>query len=81
MSEPPKWITDRQIEIGIRIRQLRIGANLTQDEVIRRTGIPRNTFLRMERAETDSRLSWLLAVADAIGVPLADLVDVPGAPR
>lgn len=56
------------------MRQARLHANLTQDEVVRRSGLPRNTFLRVEAGTTDARLSWLIAIADALDVPLAELV-------
>lgn len=75
---PQPWISDRHREIGDRVRLLRLHADLTQDEVIRRSGLPRNTYLRVEGGATDARLSWLIAIADAIGVPLPHLVgDMP----
>lgn len=76
----PDWIPDRRREIGDRIRHLRLRANLTQDEMVRRTGLDRRTVQRAERGETDARLSWLLLIASAVGVTLAELVDVE-APR
>jgi|GEM_PF-2909775 len=76
---PEQALPDPRQAIGDRIRALRIRAGLTQDEVVRRTGLDRRTVQRIERAETDARLSWLLAVAHAIDVPLAELVDVEAA--
>lgn len=75
MPELPPWIPDRRQEIGDHIRQHREWANLTQGDVITRTGLDRRTVQRIERGETDARLSWLLVIADAIGVPLAQLVE------
>ncbi|WP_435173330.1 helix-turn-helix domain-containing protein [Actinacidiphila sp. bgisy145] len=75
-------IPDERQVIGDRIRHLRLHANLTQDEIVRRTGLDRRTVQRIERAETDARLSWLLAIAAALDVPLAELVaDAPLPPR
>ncbi|SES02955.1 Helix-turn-helix [Streptomyces qinglanensis] len=49
-------------------------ANLTQLDLVDRAGIDRITLQRIEAGTTDARLSWLLRIAGAIGVPLADLV-------
>lgn len=66
---------DRRQQIGDHIRQHREWANLTQGDIIRMTGIDRRTVQRIERGETDSRMSWLLLIADAIGIPLSQLVE------
>lgn len=75
MPELPQWTTDRRQQIGDNIRQHRLWVNLTQDEIARRTGLDRRTVQRVERGETDARLSWLLVIAEAIGVPLTQLVE------
>lgn len=75
MPELPEWVTDQQRAIGDRIREHRLWANLTQDEIVRRTGLDRRTVQRIERGETDARLTWLLLIADAIGLPFAQLVN------
>jgi transcriptional regulator with XRE-family HTH domain len=72
-EQPPDL--DVRREIGDRIRRHRLWANLTQDEIARRTSLDRRTVQRIERGETDARLSWLLRIAGAIGIPLAQLVE------
>lgn len=75
MPELPPWTTDRRRDIGDHVREHRRWANLTQGDIIRMTGIDRRTVQRIERGETDAKLSWLLVIADAIGVPLSQLVE------
>lgn len=79
MPEQPPDLDVRR-EIGDRIRRHRLWANLTQDEIARRTGLDRRTVQRIEAGSTDARLSWLLLIADAIGIPLAQLVEAPRPP-
>lgn len=75
MPDPqPSWITDRQRAIGLQVQRARMKANLTQDDVVDRSGVDRSSLQRVEAGGTDARLSWLLRIAAAIGVPLSDLV-------
>ncbi|PZH18743.1 XRE family transcriptional regulator [Streptomyces sp. NTH33] len=68
------WLRQRRQEIGGRIQDARQGAGLTQDEVVRRTGLARSTVQRIERGDDGYSVDPLLRIARAIGVPLADLV-------
>ncbi|MFE9936297.1 helix-turn-helix domain-containing protein [Streptomyces hirsutus] len=70
----PAWTYDRRRELGDRIRDLRLRANLTQEVFAEMTGIDRRTVQRIERGTSDPPYSSLLLIADAIGVPLSDLV-------
>jgi transcriptional regulator with XRE-family HTH domain len=60
--------------VGDRIRAARLRANLTQQQVGERTGIDRATYNRIEQGHASPLLDSLIRIADAIGVPLADLV-------
>jgi transcriptional regulator with XRE-family HTH domain len=78
--ELPDWIhADRQ-RIGDHIRHLREAAGLTQPQLVARSGIDRRTLQRIERGETDTRLSRLQCLARGLGIPLAQLVEVPRPP-
>lgn len=48
---------------------------------MRRADLDRRTLQRIEYGEVDPHLSRLQVIARAIGVPLHELVQVPGAPR
>lgn len=70
----PDWVYIRRLQLGIRITDLRRTAGLSQDQLADRIGVERRTIQRYERAERDPRYPDLLLLADALGVPLADLV-------
>ncbi|MFD7861890.1 helix-turn-helix domain-containing protein [Streptomyces sp. NPDC059783] len=70
----PDWVPARRRIIGDHIRAARVAAHLTQEEVAGRCGLDRKTVNRIEQAAHSPLLDHLLLIADAIGVPLADLV-------
>ncbi|WP_326659655.1 helix-turn-helix domain-containing protein [Streptomyces sp. NBC_00385] len=70
----PDWVPARRRVIGDRIRAARVAAHLTQEAVAGRSGLDRKTVNRLEQGHTSPLLDHLLLVADAIGVPAADLM-------
>jgi transcriptional regulator with XRE-family HTH domain len=46
-------------------------------ELSRRSGVARNTIAALERGEGNPTVDTLYALADALGVPLASLLDAP----
>ncbi|GGU13454.1 helix-turn-helix domain-containing protein [Streptomyces violascens] len=73
-TPPPDWVLTRRRVVGERIRAARLHASLTQQGVCERTGIDRATYNRIEQGHASPLLDTLFLIADAIGVPLADLV-------
>ncbi|MFG2763166.1 helix-turn-helix domain-containing protein [Streptomyces rubiginosohelvolus] len=77
----PDWVPIRRRAIGVRVRALRKAAGLTQEGLAGRAGLDRKTVNRLELAITSPLLDHLLVIADALGVPLSDLVrEDPPAP-
>ncbi len=70
----PDWVPARQRQIGDRIRALRRAAGLSQAELGERVGRDHKTIHRYETAATAPSLVELLLIADALAVPLAELV-------
>jgi transcriptional regulator with XRE-family HTH domain len=70
----PDWVPARRREIGERIRVARRDAQLSQVQLAERIGRDHKTVHRYETAATPPSLVELLLIADAVGVPLADLV-------
>ncbi|MFB7711566.1 MULTISPECIES: helix-turn-helix domain-containing protein [unclassified Streptomyces] len=70
----PDWVQPRRRAIGDRIRAARIHANLTQEALAERAGIDRKTVNRIEQGANAALIDHLLLIADALGVPLRDLV-------
>ena len=65
--------------IAARIRSLRTRSDLSQEVVAEKAGLPVETISRAENARMVPSLGTLLALAGALGVGLADIVD-PGRP-
>lgn len=70
----PDWVPARRRQIGERIRTTRRAARLSQIQLGERIGRDHKTIHRWETAETPPDLNDLLLLADALDVPLADLV-------
>ena len=64
----------RRRVIGIRIRETRETAGLTQERLAELVDVDRKTINRIEHATSDPPLSLLIGIADALGVPLSALV-------
>lgn len=61
--------------VGRRIQKLRKRAKLSQDELAERVGMHRNHIGLVERGERNASLTALAAIADGLGVSLAQLFD------
>lgn len=70
----PDWVPARRREIGERLRAAREGAGLTQLQLGERIGRDHRTIHRWEYAYRIPTLEDLLLIADALGIPLSDLV-------
>lgn len=74
-SDPlPDWVLARRRAVGDRIRAARADCKVTQEELAAAAGLDRKTINRMEQGTHSPLLDHLLLVADALDIPLADLV-------
>lgn len=71
---PPDWVLTRRRALGARIRAARLAAHLTQQQVAERIEMDRATYNRIENGRSSAMFDSLVRIADAIGVPLSDLV-------
>lgn len=60
-----------------RIKEIRQSQGVSLRMLAEESGIDKSTLCDVETGKTDSRVSTLLAIADALHVPLADLFDAP----
>lgn len=74
---PPDWVLARRKAVGDQIREARIHANLTQERLGERSDLDRQTINRIEQGHASPYLDNLIRIADALDVPLADLVRDP----
>lgn len=63
------------VQIGERLRDLRIRRALTQEELATAAGIGKNTVNRLERDFTEPRPSTLRKLARALDVDPAELIE------
>jgi len=70
----PDWVPTRRQAIGERIRTHRRNRDLSQVQLGERIGRDHKTIHRYEYGTSVPDLDDLLLIADALGVPLADLV-------
>lgn len=70
----PDWVLARRSQLGHRIAALRQDAGLSQDQLAGLAGMDRRSIQRYEAGRRDPRYADLLLIADALNVPLADLV-------
>ncbi|MFF8290409.1 helix-turn-helix domain-containing protein [Streptomyces sp. NPDC016309] len=73
-SSSPDWVVARRRQIGDQIRAARLHANLTQEAVANICQMERPGYNRIEQGHQSATLDTLILIADAIGVPLAELV-------
>jgi transcriptional regulator with XRE-family HTH domain len=64
--------------VGARIRELRIEANLSQEQLAYEADVPLSQIGRIERGENNPTVSTLYVIAEALKVELKHLVDVKG---
>jgi transcriptional regulator with XRE-family HTH domain len=63
--------------IGENVKQLRRRAGLPALELSRRSGVARNTIAALEAGQSNPTVDTLYALANALGVPLSDLLERP----
>ncbi|MGP3636216.1 helix-turn-helix domain-containing protein [Streptomyces sp. 24-1644] len=71
---PDPRLIERRRRVADRIRAARLAADLSQQDIVHRTGLDRSTYQDIERARSSPLLDNLFRIADAIGVPLSELV-------
>ncbi|MGC2407039.1 MAG: helix-turn-helix transcriptional regulator [Candidatus Cybelea sp.] len=58
----------------LRIKEIRSGMGLSQTDLARKTGICNSVLSDAEKGCTSTRLPALVRIADALGVPVDDLL-------
>ena len=61
------------IDLGLRIKALRDGKNLTQEDLANDCNIPKSQITRIEKAKVNPTIKTLLKISNALGVELRDL--------
>lgn len=67
--------SDPRVLIGLKIRKLRLGLKLSQEELAERSGTHRNYVGGVERGERNVALVNIIQIAHALGVRPAILLE------
>ncbi len=73
-APPPDWVLARRRAIGDHIREARLYANLSQEKLADLAGMDRQAINRIELGHQSALVDNLIRIADALDVPLAELV-------
>lgn len=73
-ASPPDWVLNRRRAIGDNIRAARKAKRLSQERLAELAGMDRQAINRIEQGHQSAMVDSLIRIADALGVPLADLV-------
>ncbi|THA78427.1 XRE family transcriptional regulator [Streptomyces sp. A0642] len=71
---PPEWVITHRRLIGTRIRDARALRGLSQERLGELSGVDRQTINRIEQGHVSTRIDTLLRIAEALDVPVAELV-------
>lgn len=73
-SEISQLILKKQLTV-LKIKQIREYKNITQDEMVVKTGIPKRSYVDYENEKQDVSLDRLRKIAIALEVSISDLID------
>ena len=64
-----------QARFGQQVRQLRLAAEMTQEDLAHRCGLFRTYMSRIETGQANPTLTMIQAIADSLAVPIPALFD------
>lgn len=67
--------TGVQVKFGSRVRELRLAAEMTQEDLAHRCGLFRTYMSRIETGRANPTLTMICALADSLQVPVASLFE------
>ena len=70
----PDWVLTRRREIGDNVRAARSAKRLSQEQLAEQVDLDRKTVNRIEQGTHSTLVDHLVLIAQALEVPLADLV-------
>jgi transcriptional regulator with XRE-family HTH domain len=72
--------TTPQQAFGQRVRELRLAAGMTQEDLAERCGLFRTYMSRIETGQANPTLTMIHALADSLELPVLSFFDKPAAP-
>ena len=74
MDYPETTESDFAALVGIRVRDARVSADLTLEQLAAASGVSRRTIISIEQGKTNASIAVLLRISTALGVGLASFV-------
>ena len=71
----PERLKEEAMEIGRKIKRLRVGLNLTQEELADRTELSKSFISQVERDLTSPSIATLIDILQALGTDLKEFFD------
>ncbi|MBV2363331.1 helix-turn-helix domain-containing protein [Streptomonospora nanhaiensis] len=68
------------VQVGLRLRELRVSRGLSLSELARRSGVGKGTLSELEGGRRNPTLETLYALTTELGVPLSSALAGPAAP-
>lgn len=70
-----------QVKFGSRVRQLRLAAEMTQEDLAHKCGLFRTYMSRIETGAANPTLTMIHALAGSLRVPVSALFEDEGVPK
>lgn len=71
-----RW-SQRRASLGARLREVRLSRGLTQESLALESGLSRNQLIAFEWGRSSLAIERLFDLADALGVPIHELLTEP----
>jgi transcriptional regulator with XRE-family HTH domain len=77
----PREADTVQGQFARKLRELRLSRNMSQMDLVRDHGWSLSHYQKLERGTIDPRLTTIVALAEALEIPLRDFLDFAPTPR
>ncbi|MFN2976900.1 helix-turn-helix domain-containing protein [Terriglobus aquaticus] len=67
-------LKSQELELAVRLKQARLKAGLTQNQLARRMGRPQSFISKTETAERSPAFLEVVVLADLLGISIGDLI-------
>jgi len=61
--------------VGLRIKTIRVGLDISQEDLASKLGFRQCQIANIESGKTNASISHIKAIADGLGVPIAELLN------
>ena len=70
-------MSELSIQLGKRIKQLRVMRDMTQEQLAKQVGVRRETIMRLEKAQYNPSLKLAVDISRAVEAPIEEIFLFP----